>query len=84
MSLPLGPGRDDCGPAVVWVRTAKSAVAGDDLLHAHFVGWQSAIGPLRSCPKADITAGLSKSPLYERKEAMSMGGCDAPGRDLCI
>jgi len=43
MSLPLGPGRNDCGPAVVWVRTAKSAVAGDDLLHAHFVGWQSAI-----------------------------------------
>src|SRR5438876_6729933 len=43
ISLPLGPGRHDFGPAVVRVRTAKSAVAGDHLLHAHFVGWQTAI-----------------------------------------
>src|SRR5262249_55311396 len=43
MSLPLGPGRNEFGPAVVRVRTAKSAVAGDHLLHAHFVGWQTAI-----------------------------------------
>src|SRR5262249_14217060 len=42
-SLPPGPGRNEFGPAVVRVRTAKSAVAGDHLLHAHFVGWQSAI-----------------------------------------
>ena len=27
----------------VSIRTAKSAVAGDHLLHAHFVGWQTAI-----------------------------------------
>src|SRR5215510_7366191 len=43
ISFPLGPGRNEFGPAVVRVRTAKSAVAGDHLLHAHFVGWQSAI-----------------------------------------
>src|SRR5690348_4178150 len=43
ISLPLGPGRNEFGPAVVRVRTAKSAVAGDHLLHAHFIGWQSAI-----------------------------------------
>src|SRR5260221_3413356 len=43
LSLPFGPGRNEFGPAVVRVRTAKSAVAGDHLLHAHFVGWQSAI-----------------------------------------
>src|SRR2546427_5527533 len=43
LSLPLGPGRNEFGPAVVRVRTAKSAVAGDHLLHAHFVGWQTAI-----------------------------------------
>jgi len=43
MSLPLGPGRNKFGPAVVRVRTAKSAVAGDHLLHAHFVGWQTAV-----------------------------------------
>src|SRR5262245_13640627 len=43
LSLPLGPGRNEFGPAVVRVRTAKSAVAGDHFLHAHFVGWQSAI-----------------------------------------
>src|SRR5499433_4432833 len=43
ISLPLGPGRNEFGPAVVRVRTAKSAVACDHLLHAHFVGWQSAI-----------------------------------------
>src|SRR5262245_37617405 len=43
ISLPLGPGRNDFGPAVVRVRTAKSAVAGDHLLHAHFPGWQTAI-----------------------------------------
>src|SRR6516165_370009 len=43
LSLPLGPGRNEFGPAVVWVRTAKSAVAGDHFLHAHFVGWQTAI-----------------------------------------
>jgi hypothetical protein len=29
MSLPLSPGRNEFGPAVVRVRTAKSAVAGD-------------------------------------------------------
>src|SRR5262249_29498251 len=29
--------------SVVRVRTAKSAVAGDHFLHAHFVGWQTAI-----------------------------------------
>src|SRR6516164_1872166 len=43
ISLPLAPGRNEFGPAVVRVRAAKSAVAGDHLLHAHFVGWQSAI-----------------------------------------
>ena len=43
ISLPLGPEWNEFGPAVVRVRTAKSAVAGDHLLHAHFVGWQSAI-----------------------------------------
>src|SRR5262249_54673804 len=43
ISFPLGPGRNEFGPAVVRVRTAKSAVAGDHLLHAHFVGWQTAI-----------------------------------------
>src|SRR6516164_3141107 len=43
ISLPLGPGRNEFGPAVVRVRTAKSAVAGDHFLHAHFVGWQTAI-----------------------------------------
>src|SRR5262249_15407925 len=43
LSLPLGPGRNEFGPAVVRVRTAKSAVAGDHFLHAHFVGWQTAI-----------------------------------------
>src|SRR5215831_4114739 len=43
ISFPLGSGRNEFGPAVVRVRTAKSAVAGDHLLHAHFVGWQSAI-----------------------------------------
>src|SRR5258707_5210073 len=43
MSLPLGPGRNEFGPAVVRVRAAKSAVAGDHFLHAHFVGWQTAI-----------------------------------------
>src|SRR4029077_13864070 len=41
--LPLGPRRNEFGPAVVRVRTAKSAVAGDHFLHAHFVGWQTAI-----------------------------------------
>ena len=35
--------RAEVGPAVIRVRTAKSAVAGDHLLHAHFVGWQTAI-----------------------------------------
>src|SRR5262245_3862178 len=34
ISFPLGPGRNEFGPAVVRVRTAKSAVAGDHLLHA--------------------------------------------------
>src|SRR5262249_51050592 len=43
ISLPLGPGRNEFGPAVVRVRTAKSAVASDHFLHAHFVGWQTAI-----------------------------------------
>jgi len=43
ISLPLGPEWNEFRPAVVRVRTAKSAVAGDHLLHAHFVGWQSAI-----------------------------------------
>src|SRR5215813_6441258 len=43
ISFPLGPGRNKFGPAVVRVRTAKSAVAGDHLLHAHFVGRQTAI-----------------------------------------
>src|SRR5262249_21637692 len=43
ISFPLGPGRNEFGSAVVRVRTAKSAVAGDHLLHAHFVGWQTAI-----------------------------------------
>src|SRR5262245_11323645 len=43
ISFPLGPGRNEFGPAVVRVRTAKSAVAGDHLLHAHFVSWQTAI-----------------------------------------
>src|SRR5262249_36875390 len=43
LSLPLGPARNEFGPAVVRVRTAKSAVAGDHFLHAHFVGWQTAI-----------------------------------------
>jgi len=43
ISLPLGPGRNDFGRAVVRVRTAKSAVASDHFLHAHFVGWQTAI-----------------------------------------
>src|SRR6516165_10733456 len=43
LPLPLGPGRNEFGPAVVRVRTAKSAVAGDHFLHAHFVGWQTAI-----------------------------------------
>src|SRR6516162_1765596 len=43
ISLPLGAEWNEFGPAVVRVRTAKSAVAGDHLLHAHFVGWQSAI-----------------------------------------
>src|SRR5256886_12332948 len=43
ISLPLGPGWNEFGPAVVRVRTAKSAVAGDHLLHAHFVCWQTAI-----------------------------------------
>src|SRR5262245_60356912 len=43
ISLPFGPGRNGFGPAVVRVRTAKSAVASDHLLHAHFVGWQTAI-----------------------------------------
>src|SRR6516165_3709096 len=42
ISLPLGPERN-VGRAIVRVRTAKSAVAGDHLLHAHFVGWQTAI-----------------------------------------
>jgi hypothetical protein len=35
-SLPLGLGRHESGP-VVRVRTAKSSVASDHLLHAHFV-----------------------------------------------
>jgi len=39
ISFPLGPGRNEFGPAVA----AKSGVAGDHLLHAHFVGWQTAI-----------------------------------------
>src|SRR5215469_17971985 len=43
ISFPLGPGRNEFGPAIVRVWTAKSTVAGDHLLHAHFVGWQSAI-----------------------------------------
>src|SRR5262245_39760442 len=43
ISLPFGPGRNEFGPAVVRVRTAKSAVAGDHLLHGHFPGWPSAI-----------------------------------------
>src|SRR5262249_4848653 len=43
ISFPLGPGWNEFRPAVVRVRTAKSAVAGDHLLHAHFVGWQTAI-----------------------------------------
>src|SRR5262249_40503648 len=43
ISFPLGRGWNEFRPAVVRVRTAKSAVAGDPLLHAHFVGWQSAI-----------------------------------------
>src|SRR5215471_11592330 len=43
VAFSLGPGWRAFGPAVVRVRTAKSAVAGDHLLHAHFVGWQSAI-----------------------------------------
>src|SRR5262245_65778858 len=34
ISFPLGPGRNEFGPAVVRVRTAKSAVACDHLLHA--------------------------------------------------
>src|SRR5262249_61510055 len=43
LSLPLGPARNEFGPAVVRVRTAKSAFAGAHFLHAHFVGWQTAI-----------------------------------------
>src|SRR5215813_2969366 len=43
ISFPLGPGRNEFGPAVVRVRTAKSAVASYHLLHAHFVGRQTAI-----------------------------------------
>src|SRR5262249_34602340 len=43
ISFPLGPGRNEFGPAVVPSRTAKSAVAGDHLLHANFVGGQTAI-----------------------------------------
>src|SRR5262249_9012511 len=43
VAFSLGPGWRAFGPAVIRVRTAKSAVAGDHLLHAHFVGWQTAI-----------------------------------------
>src|SRR5262244_1181284 len=43
ISFPLGLGRNEFGPAVVRVRTAKSAVASYHLLHAHFVGRQTAI-----------------------------------------
>src|SRR5262245_26879806 len=51
MSLPLGPGRNEFGP-VVRVRTAKSAVASDHFLHAHFPGWQGAI--VMKCATARI------------------------------
>src|SRR5260370_38257825 len=37
MRLPLGPGRNEIGPAGVGVRTTKSAGAGDSLLHPQFV-----------------------------------------------
>src|SRR6516162_3977933 len=43
VAFSLGPGWRAFGPAVIRVRTAKSAVAGDHLLHAHLVGWQTAI-----------------------------------------
>src|SRR5262249_2498859 len=43
VAFSLGPGWRAFGPAVIRVRTAKPAVAGDHLLHAHFVGWQTAI-----------------------------------------
>src|SRR5215471_3248968 len=43
VAFSLGPGWRAFGPAVIRVRTAKSAVASDHLLHAHFVGWQTAI-----------------------------------------
>src|SRR5262249_36911080 len=43
VAFPLAPGWRALGPAVIRVRTAKSAVASDHLLHAHFVGWQTAI-----------------------------------------
>src|SRR5262245_58453170 len=43
VAFSLDPGWRAFGPAVIRVRTAKSAVASDHLLHAHFVGWQTAI-----------------------------------------
>src|SRR5262249_13173049 len=61
ISLPLGPGWNEFGPAVVRVRTAKSAVAGDHLLHAHFVGWQTAIvmkGTARISARAQRLLGV--------------------------
>src|SRR5262249_24632609 len=43
VAFSLGPGWNEFGPAVIRVWTAKSAGASDHLLHAHFVGWQTAI-----------------------------------------
>src|SRR5262249_5049555 len=43
LSLPPCPARDEFGPAVVRGRTAKSAGSRGSFLHAHCVGWQTAI-----------------------------------------
>src|SRR5262249_29173402 len=53
VALPLAPARRGLRP-VIGVRTAKSAVAGNHLLHAHLEGWDGAI--VRKCPTAPIRA----------------------------
>jgi hypothetical protein len=59
ISLPLTPGRTQFGPTVIRVRTAKSAIAGDHLLHAHFPGRQTAI--VGKCTAASIRARAPRS-----------------------
>ena len=70
ISLPFGPGRNEFGPAVVRVRTAKSAVAGDHLLHAHLAVCNcNERHTARLRYSASVAAVGSASPLVTRDDA---------------